>query len=1418
MTVPVAGQPATNGHVRTARYRPTRAGVINLWDYRDEEFVFADGRLVLRGPNGSGKTKALEVLFPFVLDGRIEPRRLNPFASEDRTMRSNLLYRGQQASYGYVWLEFSSPSGAVTVGIGMQASRHSDKVKRWYLVVDGRVGVDFSLLTSDERPLTRKQLIAEVGAGAVRDNPGEHRAAVDARLFGLGRERYEQLITLVLTLRRPQLAKNLDPVKLSDTLSDGLRPLDDHLLTEAARSFDDMEAVARTLEGLVRADEAATGFLTVYTTYLRSHARIAADALTARRAAVGGRRGELTAATLRHRDAQRDRARATQRSHDAELALIRQRAQLDQLKSSAAYQAHEQLADLQRLVAQLYSAMELAARQRDERTIARRRAQTDLARATVRSAELEAEAGRVATDLASDAAGAGLSWDPDDAIEDGFTDRVAARATAREDDVRTIRAAIAELDRSEHARRDAQRVAQRAEQSVTVAASAEQEADAAMTAARSQARQRLAAWADRHNATVTDLAVPGLLDALVNAVESAGEPDAADPRTVFQRSTTQAAQAQRNELVQLREQRRMIAAELAELEERHRLIAAERDDAPAPFAARTAERRDRSGGPLWKLVRFAEHVSDSEAAGLEAALEAANLLDAWITPDDASTAAALAAGDAESYLVPLPTDIQPSGPTLATMLVAEDTEFVDADRITAVLSSVVLLPHDSVPVPGDPPAVSPGGRFSQGVQLGTFTKTVAEYVGATARARRRAARLAELDVLLAGASARLNDTDRLAARIQAVLDAVDAAAAELPRVGPIIEALRRHDRAAGVLRATREALDEAQSALDQAVAEAGARDRLLRKTAADRRLAPDAVDDVAAAVTRFTQTAGRLSGVRREAAAALGRLQDETVRVEQAHYDEETATRDAERAELRCAEESQRYETLHQTVGAEAEQVLARVAATEAAIGAAESERSAATAAKEQAAEGCARSEAQVDAAMETLRTALVEEQAQARRLAPFVDVDVLTLLRCSPELRWPARHGDWPDPDATCAALAAAALDGAALDGAASSPQESLPAAVEALHDGVLAATRELAPTEASVKQSATRLARALDELAGELSAAGHDYRPEWDSVDGIILVRIADEHGLAPVGAFGARIAQARRDQEQLLTESERRVLEDALLTQLARQIHERTVDARDLISRMNTEMRRRRMSSGLTVGVRWELADALSDEHRGVVRLMERDAAGLGPDELSRMRAYFASAIKAARAAKPDRAYRELLGEVLDYRRWRAFSFFLHPPTGGEERLTRARHGQLSGGEQSVSLHLPLFAAAHAMLNSADPACPRLLGLDEAFAGVDDRGRTELFGLAAEFDFDLFMTGFDLWATYPAVSGAAHYDLSHAPAEHIVSALLMVWDGTGTDADLNGELAASLGSPLTRRRSGPSAGLPDALEPEPDEADEE
>ncbi|SCL36320.1 hypothetical protein GA0070624_5522 [Micromonospora rhizosphaerae] len=259
-------------HPRSDRFRPSRAGIVNLWDYTDEEFAFADGRLALRGANGSGKTKALEVVFPFVFDGSVDARRLDPFSGEERTMKSNLLYRGQDAAYGYVWMEFvrtdvdGSVIEAVTIGVGMFVRRHDTDVNRWYFVTNGRVGLDFGLLTRNDEPMSKKQLIAQLTPDAVIGDRRGYRAAVDARLFGLGPERYTQMVDLLLHLRRPLLAKDLDPVKVSDTLSAGLRPLDDSLIKQAAQSFDDLEGVQREVDTLAIASDAVRAFLADYLT------------------------------------------------------------------------------------------------------------------------------------------------------------------------------------------------------------------------------------------------------------------------------------------------------------------------------------------------------------------------------------------------------------------------------------------------------------------------------------------------------------------------------------------------------------------------------------------------------------------------------------------------------------------------------------------------------------------------------------------------------------------------------------------------------------------------------------------------------------------------------------------------------------------------------------------------------------------------------------------------------------------------------------------------------------------------------------------------------------------------------------------------------------------------------------------------
>jgi uncharacterized protein (TIGR02680 family) len=1349
-----------------SRFRPSRAGIVNLWDYRDEEFVFVNGWLVLRGPNGSGKTKALEVLFPFLLDGRIEPRRLNPFASEERTMKSNLLFRGQEVSHAYAWMEFCRPPSAVdgsteyvTIGIGLRAHRHVDKVTRWHFVVDGRVGVDFSLIDADDRPLNRRDLIAELGTAPVHDSGDDYRRAVDQRLFGLGPTRYAQLLDLVLMLRRPQLAKNLNPVELSRILQGGLRPLDDALIIEAARSFDDMEAVARTLEGLIAADVATTSFLSIYSTYLRTHARATADALSGRRDACARRHSAVDDSVAGLEAATVEWRRATESLRVAEGEPGRLRARLEALRSSAAYQSQQQLAGVRQHVTDLAAEAARAQAAVARLVMAVESRGSELARAQTAAADTTAELSRISRELGLQAEVAGIVWAPTEAQADDVATRLTGRIAARHDDLRAVRERLDQAARAEqeHVRANHELATVRAQ-----VAAAEQETAAATSAtdqARAETGSALVGWATEHAAVLDQLVVGPLSDDFDEVVNSETGRTLRD--VLSERAAEGVARVQ-TETAELTRHRRSLDAHRDEVVAERDRIAAELDDAPPAAPTRPADRTGRAGAPLWRLVDFAPAVSVAEAAAVEAALEGAGLLDAWVGPT------ATVDQEQDGFLRPLPKSERPTGRTLADALVPEPNTGVPAATVEAVLASIAVR---DVVEPTLQPAIDTSGRYSLGVLFGAYEKPTPGYIGASARAARRAARVAECEQVIVELGAAIADDDRRLGRLKWILESYATAVASLPSMEPVHAALRAYDRAATLLRLRREAETVASGALDQAVALQSAAMIALRRIEVDRSLPGDRVDEVEAATRRFETAGQHLLPARRAESVARRAVLDAQSRLDESRHVRQEAGENAETAAQRHREKVELYETLAAAVDdADSRRVLAEAEETEAAITQAEARLHTLRNDERDAYAAQATAGQRLTDARESLRIALDEAQLDALRLRPYAHADILGLLRCPTDLRWPSDVADG-----------------------------SLPPEVTALHEAILAVTKELSPTESSLKQSATRLTAALADLQAQLPAAGLDHRPEFDTDDGVIVVRIADELGLTPVAHFAERIAKDRHDQEQLLTDTERRIFEDALLTQLARQIHHRTIESRDLVESMDRAMRARRMSSGLTVGVGWQLSDELDADQREACKLLERDPARLGPAQLAKLRGHFASRIKATRAMAPDQTYRDLLAQVLDYRRWRVFAFTLHHPGGAVERLTRARHSQLSGGEQSVSLHLPLFAAANALFTSANPMAPRLIGLDEAFAGVDENGRAELMALATQFDLDLFMTGFDLWATHPGVSGAAHYDLAHSAVEHAIATVLITWNGSVTTADFDGTLARALGSPETRRAPG-------------------
>ena len=299
----------------------SRAGILNVYQYNDETLNFAGGRLLLRGVNGSGKSTAMNMLLPFLLEG--EPRRIDAAGEQSGVLRSWMLSgREEPNPIGYLWIELRRETADgleyLVCGCGIRASRSTERVTTWWFVTPRRPGIDLSLVEA-KTPLSIDALRAEIGAAAVftHDQRAGYRTEIRARLFG-GAD-LDQHLRLLHIVRNPRVGDRID-VELPSYLSDALPQLSEAALDDAAQPLEDLEEHRRNVEDLTRTVQALSALNTLYADYARSelHTRIrhsletvdtarrAETSYTARRTRPGTRRS-------RHRRSRR-RARR-QRGH-----------------------------------------------------------------------------------------------------------------------------------------------------------------------------------------------------------------------------------------------------------------------------------------------------------------------------------------------------------------------------------------------------------------------------------------------------------------------------------------------------------------------------------------------------------------------------------------------------------------------------------------------------------------------------------------------------------------------------------------------------------------------------------------------------------------------------------------------------------------------------------------------------------------------------------------------------------------------------------------------------------------------------------------------------------------------------------------------------------------------------------------------
>ncbi|MBF2663975.1 TIGR02680 family protein [Listeria seeligeri] len=252
-----------------SQWEINRVGLINFWYYDEEYFDFSDGKLLLRGSNGSGKSVTMQSLIPVLLDGKTASNRLDSFGSRARKMEDYLL--GEESvtkkneRIGYLFIEYKKKGHEIyfTSGIGMQAKR-GNGLQTWYFALtdNRRIKYDFSLfedLGGDNlQPLTKRRLSNRIDSGGmVLSSQKEYQELVNQRIFGFATlEDFNNCIKLLIQLRSPKLSKEFTPTAIFEILTNALPTLKEEDLQPVSNTLEQIDSSRLKLEQLEREERA----------------------------------------------------------------------------------------------------------------------------------------------------------------------------------------------------------------------------------------------------------------------------------------------------------------------------------------------------------------------------------------------------------------------------------------------------------------------------------------------------------------------------------------------------------------------------------------------------------------------------------------------------------------------------------------------------------------------------------------------------------------------------------------------------------------------------------------------------------------------------------------------------------------------------------------------------------------------------------------------------------------------------------------------------------------------------------------------------------------------------------------------------------------------------------------------------------
>jgi uncharacterized protein (TIGR02680 family) len=1381
------------------KWQLNRAGLFNFWYYDDEEFHFADGRLLLRGGNGSGKSVTMQSLVTVLLDGVKSPDRLDSFGSRSRRMEDYLLGEKEivqrDERTGYLYLEYKRQKTGqyLTTGIGLQARRNGNLDFWGFVVTDNRrIKHDLSLFKaeinpengSEQRiPLTRAELERVVGGGGqVVRTQRDYMELVNRHIFGFETaEQYQELMKLLIQLRSPKLSKDFKPSVIYEILNESLPSLSDEELRPLSDTIESMERTKLQIGQLER-DRQALGRLgrqyDLYNSYILAEKADLAQKTRSRRDRLMRETQELTDRLAADRQSLTE-ALQCQGELDQELQVLQK--EKGELEQHDVFRAEQQKQERERRLIEINVDRQEKERQLTAKKRREREEREAAERYEMQAAQDETQIAQLGQELKATAAVVGfadhqLAAEALRTANPNFSFPVwrqnAERHLAK---LETVLEVLRQQTRTRQERDQAELELGEERRLLDDYRAEHRRLEQRFSEGREQLLADFYQWRQSYGAVLPLEQDEARLiaQALQGLYEGHTWSEAQAPlEAAYGRRITAINQELGLVNAKIKQGEARELELTSELQQWRTKVDPEPERLPDNQATRQLlKERQIPFVPLYAAVEFRPEVPSEQRERLEAALTEMGLLDALIVP----SARLDAIPATEAYGAVLHPNPQIMTETLADYLDPTPPEHgvVTAVEIDAVLRTIVVDQSVAWPEGTTEPDAVPvlsvaSGSYRLGMVSGRAPRrTGAVYIGRQAREQYRLQQILRLEQQL----------QELALEQETLYQACQEWRRQLEQVRDA----RQQFMTEGEIRELFNAQQAKQGEVGRQIERVAQFDQRLRKVGEQLQALREQLQAVSAGLPLTASEAAYQEALRqmREYRQQLHELELTARDYENNRYN---ATQCREHlAELEADTDSLRGELLNlegqiNGLRLELEQIKQRLQE----LGAAEL--------REKVRQVAARLEAlpnEVKLVTETtarLRTTLklTEERLMAIKARTGfyeqltqawqqVVTEELRLGLVFPELQ---------------------TVDNAALQQLKEKigKQDKLDRTV---------VTERLANSFYVENNILLEYRMQLEPLAPpqwELPALPESGDPDDNLTGELERLREKAQRQIITLDFEGRRqnpyqmqatLERQIAAQHAILSEQDKELYEEVIMNSIGRIISRRIAAAQQWVDDMNRLMRQRDNSSGLRFKLEWKPRLAENDAELDVpelVALLRTDPAILKETDLQKMMRHFQARIERAKRASEGAAgfeqavtFRHAVREVLDYRLWFQFKlFFERAETIAWRELTDKMFFKFSGGEKAMAMYIPLFSAAYSRYQEARTDAPYIITLDEAFAGVDENNIRDTFALVEQLGFNYIMNSQSLWGDYDVVPRLSICELLRPKNAAYVTVVRYHWNG--------------------------------------------